>query len=75
MGRWIVLMSALGFGCRLSPELPPEPALKPVTQRELMRTAGDRPVNLVAYPGRSDEVALVLAGVHGSEASAIELVT
>jgi len=40
----------------------------------LMTTAGGRNVNAYFFPGTSDERALVVAGVHGSEQGGIEVV-
>ena len=64
---------ALVLGCRMSPVQPAAPAPDPVTRRVLMHSSEGRPVEVAGYPGSSTKVALVLAGVHGSERSAIEL--
>ncbi len=44
------------------------------THTELGRTAGDRPVEAYFIQGTSSERALIIAGVHGSERSGVEVV-
>jgi len=72
--RWTLpTLFAVVSGCRLSPEPVVEVPSEPVGQRVLLESAEGRPVHLRIYPGQVDEVALVLAGVHGNERSAMEL--
>jgi hypothetical protein len=42
-------------------------------QATLATSAGGRPINAYFFPGRTDERALIISGVHGSELSAIQV--
>ncbi|MGH2561233.1 MAG: hypothetical protein ACRDJH_19360, partial [Thermomicrobiales bacterium] len=43
-------------------------------QAALATSAGGRPINAYFFPGRTDERALVISGIHGSELSGIQVV-
>ena len=67
------LVAVVALGCRLPLQPPARVFPEPVVERVLLESVEGRPVVMRTYPGESEEVVLVIAGVHGSERSGIEL--
>ena len=68
-----VLLPLMALGCRLPLQPLARVFPEPVVERVLLESEAGRPVVARTYPGQSEEVVLVIAGVHGSERSGIEL--